>query len=93
MKSSHRSVYVGTSPAITPAVFVGVVAGFVGVVSILVLVIICVFAMFRRQKEKNRVLESGTHTHTSGHLLPITFQNNEWGGYYNDQGAEHCSLI
>ena len=63
LKSSHRSVYVGTSPAITPAVFVGVVAGFVGVVSVLVVVIICVFAMFRRQKEKNRVLESGTHTH------------------------------
>ena len=59
LKSSHRSVYVGTSPAITPAVFVSVVAGFVGVVSLLV---ICVFAMFRRQKEKNRVLESGTHT-------------------------------
>ena len=72
MKSSHRSVYVGTSPAITPAVFVGVVAGFVGVVSVLVVVIICVFAMFRRQKEKNRVLESGTHTHTSGHLPLIT---------------------
>ena len=55
-------MYIGSSPAITPAVFVGVVAGFVGVVSVLVVVIICVFAMFRRQKEKNRVLESDTHT-------------------------------
>ena len=35
----------------------GVIAGFVGVVSVLVLVIVCVFAMFKKQREKNRVLE------------------------------------
>ena len=35
----------------------GVVAGFVMLVGVLVLVIVCVFAMLRRQREKNKALE------------------------------------
>ena len=50
---------IGPTSAITPAIFVAVVAAFVGVVAVLVLMIICVFAMFKKQKEKNKVLESG----------------------------------
>ena len=69
LKSSHPSVYVGTSPAITPAVFVGVVAGFVGVVSVLVLVV-----CLQCSADRRRTTESWNqiHTQTSGHLPPIT---------------------
>ena len=47
----------GTDPAVSSGVFVGVVAGFVAVVSVLLVVIICVFAMLKKQREKNKALE------------------------------------
>ena len=53
--------YTDTTQTITPRIFLSVVATFVGVVAVLVLVIICVFAMFKKQKEKNKALESGTY--------------------------------
>ena len=46
--------------AVSPAVFVGVVAGFALVVGVLVLMMVCIIAMLRKQKEKNKVLESGS---------------------------------
>ena len=46
--------------AVSPAVFVGVVAGFALVVGVLVLMMVCIIAMLRKQKEKNKALESGS---------------------------------
>ena len=52
-----------SSPSVHPSVFVAVVAVFVMLVGILVVVIICVFTLFKRQKEKNKELESGMYMH------------------------------
>ena len=44
---------------IPPTIFLGVIAGFVLVVGILVFMVVCALMMLRKQKEKNKVLESG----------------------------------
>jgi hypothetical protein len=59
----------GQSAAIASGVFVGVVAGFVLVVGVLVLVVVCVFAMFRRQREKNRALEESVSSRSNSPMI------------------------
>ena len=44
---------------IPPTIFLGVVAGLVLLVGVLVFMVVCVLMMLRKQKEKNKALESG----------------------------------
>jgi hypothetical protein len=59
----------GTDPAVSSGVFVGVVAGFVAVVSVLLLVIVCVFAMLKRQREKNKALEGSASSRSNSPMI------------------------
>ncbi|CAI8019183.1 hypothetical protein GBAR_LOCUS11547 [Geodia barretti] len=59
----------GTDPAVSSGVFVGVVAGFVAVVSVLLVVIICVFAMLKKQREKNKALEGSASSRSNSPMI------------------------
>ena len=55
----HPPLHLTEPSVISPAVFVGVIGALLLVVGILVLTIVCVFAMLKKQKERNKALESG----------------------------------
>lgn len=55
--------------AITPSIFVGVIAGFALVVGVLVLVLICVFAMFKKQKDKNKSFDSANVSRSNSPII------------------------